>query len=298
MTTPLINPEPQRPRRNWLLRYLGVQEKYDYAIRVALQDASEDAFRGIRDRAGDDRIGASARRYQLQLAARAAKSAINGLFKTINTTIREGQAAAAVAATEAGFVSDQRVLQRLFPDRQIRESYQESMVESASRGVQAMMTRVLVSHIPLSQQVYKTERLANGDVDRIVNSALVRGDSAMDIARKVRDSINPDVVGGVSYAARRLGRTELNNAFHAQSIADVEDKPWIDYVVWKLSKVHEPQGCKCEVYARQGRFQKENIPEKPHPQCLCYIAPVANDWDEFKSNLIAGIYNDYIDKHL
>lgn len=298
MTSPLTNPEPQNPRRNWLLRYIGVQEKYDHAISVALQDAAEDAFRGVRDRIDDDRIGASTRRYQLQLAARAAKTTLRTLFANLHGTIREGQSASALAAVEAGFVSDERVLTRLFPDRGRREAYKDSMRESASRGVQAMMTRILVSNRPLSQQVYRTQSLANGNVDRIINSALVRGDSALDIAKKVRSSIDPATPGGVSYAAKRLGRTELNNAFHAQSIADVEDKPWVDYVLWKLSKVHEPQGCKCEEYARQGRFQKENIPDKPHPHCLCYIAPVPNDWDEFKSNLLAGLYNDYIDKHL
>lgn len=172
------------------------------------------------------------------------------------------------------------------------------MRQSASRGVQAMMTRILVSKIPLSQQVYRTEALASGQVDRIINSSLATGDSAADIAKKVRSSIDPSTPGGVAYAAKRLGRTEINNAFHAQSIADIEDKPWVDDVNWNLSKVHVPQGCKCEEYAAIRVFSNDSIPDKPHPQCMCYTTPNATNFDDFKANLLAGIYDDYIDTHL
>jgi hypothetical protein len=292
VTGPLYQPSPQNPRRNWLLRYLGVQEKYDAQIATALLDAADDAAEGIRKRLDDDAIGASVRRYQLQLARRETNRVIRLLFRGLADTIAEGQSAAAVAAVEAGFASDGRVLTRLFPHRHERLHYQEGLVQAASRGVQAMMTRILESNIPLSQRVYRTQALANGTVDRIINSSLATGDSANDLAKKVRDSINPNTPGGVAYAAKRLGRTEINNAFHAQAINDVKDKSWVTHVEWKLSKVHAPQGCVCEKYARQGTFPKENIPKKPHPQCMCYFVPVLVPWDEFEADLLAGFYED------
>ena len=299
MTTPLNDPTPESQRRNWLLRYIGVQEKYDHEISTALQDAAQAASSGILDRLGDYRIGSSTRRYQLGLAAQAARAVLQSLFRgRIYPAIQNGQSAAAVAAVEAGFVEDRRVLPLLFPDSKRRADYEESMRQSASRGVQAMMTRILVSKIPLSQQVYRTEALASGQVDRIINSSLATGDSAADIAKKVRSSIDPSTPGGVAYAAKRLGRTEINNAFHAQSIADIEDKPWVDDVNWNLSKVHVPQGCKCEEYAAIRVFSKDAIPDKPHPQCMCYTTPNATNFDDFKANLLAGIYDDYIDTHL
>ena len=172
------------------------------------------------------------------------------------------------------------------------------MRQSASRGIQATMTRILDSRYTLSQQVYHTQALANGTVDRIINSALAKGDSAADLAKAVRSSIRPDVPGGVSYAAMRLGRTEINNAFHAQSIYDVQSKPWVEDVFWNLSKTHEPQGCVCEEYAKIKRFPKEAIPKKPHPHCLCYLSPQLTQWDEFEANLLGGLYDSYIDNNL
>lgn len=297
MTSPLVDPEPDRTRRNWLLRYIGVQEKYDHQIHTALLDASEYASSEIRKRVGDNRIGASTRTHQLQLARKTTRGIVKELFQDLKNIIRPGQSDAAQAATEAGLYVDRRVLKRLFPDPTQRANFEDSMRQSASRGVQAMMTRILVSNKPLSQQVYSTEVIANGYLDRIINTSLTAGDSAADLAKRVAGSIRPDTPGGVAYAAKRLGRTEINNAFHAQSIADVEDKPWVDYVTWNLSKVHVPQGCRCEEYAKQGRFQKENIPDKPHPLCMCYIAAVVAEWQEFKSNLLAGIYDGYIADH-
>ena len=297
MTEPLYTPEPKNPRRNWLLRYLGVQEKYDHQINIALQDAAVYAEAEIKKRAGDTRIGASTRSYQLQLTRKTTRGVIKELFQEMKSLVGLGQSDAAVAATEAGLYVDRRVLTRLFPDRTRRTHFEESMTNSASRGVQAMMARVVDTHIPISQQVYRTEALANGYLDRVINTSLASGDSAADIARRVRDSIRPDTPGGVSYAAKRLGRTEINNAFHAQSIADVQLKPWVDYVTWNLSKMHVPQQCKCEEYAKQSRFPKENIPRKPHPLCMCYIAAVVAEWEEFKSNLLAGIYDGFTEQY-
>ncbi|ACI06301.1 hypothetical protein PBI_BIGMAMA_11 [Mycobacterium phage BigMama] len=300
MTSPLEEPSvsPQRPRKNWLLRYLGVQEKYDAIIATALLDAAEDAEQGIRQRLGDDRLGSSTRRYQLQLARSAARDSLKLLFRNVHSAITAGQSEAAVAAVEAGFHDDRRILNRLFPNRARRAKYEDSMRQSASRGVQAMMTRVLQSNRPLSQRVYHTQALANGTVDRVINSALVKGDGAADIAKAVRQSIRPDVPGGVSYAAMRLGRTEINNAFHAQAINDINTKPWVDHVEWHLSKTHKEQGCRCEVYARIKRFPKEAIPDKPHPQCLCYITASLTPWEEFENNFLMGMYDSYIDNNL
>lgn len=293
MSAPLHEYQPNQPRKNWLLRYLGVQQKYDAIIATALLDAADDAEAGIRKRLGDNRIGSSTRRYQLQLAKRAAKDSIRLLFQGVHAAISAGQSDAAVAAAEAGFYDDRRVLQRLFPDRLERARYEDSMRQSAARGVQAMMTRVLDSNRPLSTRVYHTRALANGTVDRIINSALVKGDSADDIARAVRSSIRPDVPGGVAYAAKRLARTEINNAFHAQAIYDVQNKPWVDHIDWHLSKVHAPQGCRCEMYARIKQFPKEAIPNKPHPQCMCYITPSLTPWEDFEAQLLAGLLEGY-----
>ena len=102
--------------------------------------------------------------------------------------------------------------------------------------------------------------------------------------------------GGVSYAAMRLGRTELNNAFHAQSIFDSQETPWVEQMRWHLSKRHEHDpGDECETYAAQATFRKEDVPEKPHPNCRCFVTPELPDYDQFEQSLLAGHYDPYLD---
>ena len=298
MTGPIYDPSPNNPRKNWLLRYLGVQQKYDAIIATALLDAADDASRRITDLVGDGRIGSSTRRFQLQLARRAIRETIKILFADLYKTIQDGQKDAALAALEAGWKDDRRVLNRLFRNRTDRGRWEDSMRQGAVRGVQSMMTRILSTNKPLSQRVYYTRSLANGSVDKIINSSLATGGSPYELAKAVRGSIRPDTPGGVGYAAKRLGRTEVNNAFHAQAINDVREKPWVNSVKWNLSKVHVPRpGDKCELYDGQ-IFGKDEVPEKPHPQCMCYITPQLDSWDSVEANIIAGLYDDYIDNNL
>lgn len=301
-------PSYQSRKRNWLLRYLGVQEKYDHAIATALRDAADDVEQSIQQRLSDERIGGSIRRGQLRLAQRSIRDSISSLFGRLYSSIEQGQQDAALAAVEAGFVDDTRFLRKIIPSAQQRAGYEDSLRQSAVRGVEAMMTRVLVSHRPLSERAYKTRSLANGQVDRIINSALAKGDSARDLARAVSGSIRPDTPGGVAYAAKRLGRTEINNAFHAQAIGQNEDKPWVDRVRWNLSGSHPYSAAwlagsreigieECERLSLSD-YPKTFVPEKAHPNCLCFITPKMLNWTEFEERLLLGQYNDYIDRNL
>lgn len=300
MTGPLFDPDPgaSSARRNWLLRYIGVQEKYDYQIARGLRDAADDAAKQISSLGGKNTVGNTVRRYQLGLAKKAVHGVIRTFFKDLIPIISAGQSDAAVAAVEAGFAHDAQVMQRLFPRRQDRVNWEDSYRQGASRGVQSMMKRILDTQQPLSRRVYHTGALANGYVDRTINSGLARGLSVGELADSVKKSIRPDTPGGVGYAAKRLARTEINNAYHAQSIDDVSNKPWVEHVIWNLSKVHEPQGCVCEQYAQARRWAKNRVPKKPHPQCMCYITPELTDWDEFEASLLAGVYDQFIDANL
>lgn len=298
MTSPRQQPNYSAARRNWLLRYLGVQEKYDAIIATSLLDAAEAAEKGILERVGDERIGSSVRRLQLRNAHRAIRATIERLFVELAASIREGQSAAAVAALEAGWHDDRKILGLLFKGRKDRGRWEDSMRQTASRNVQAMMTRILETERPLSERVYHTQALANGSVSKIINSALATGSSPQELAKAVKSSIRPDTPGGVGYAAKRLARTEINNAFHAQAINDVREKPWVNSVKWNLSKVHVPNpGDKCELW--NGRvFLPDEVPAKPHPQCMCYTTPELDDWDHVEANILAGVYDDYIDRNL
>lgn len=295
MTSPFAKqPRYNTLREQWLGRYLLVEDKTISVIKGILFDAAQDAYSallGLQDKPG---IGSKTRAGQLVSTMKIVREVNYGLFKGIGPVIRDGQKDAAEAAVDALSETESRALNLIFKTDKEQDDWLASQRQSAALGVAHVMSRYLRSTIPLSQRVYRSRSLSNGYVERIVNSAIVKGDSAKDIAKRVREHILPDTPGGVSYAAIRLGRTELNNAFHATTIAQAENRPWIDYLQWNLSRVHEPDdGDLCEVYARQKLFPVGQTPEKPHPQCRCFCTPHLTDWDSFVNNVKIGMYSDF-----
>lgn len=296
MTAPAF-PEPDPINRaNWLGRYLGVERKFDEKLKAVLTDALsgiDESFNNLGDKFSDN-----VRRAQLSQSRRGLRGVIKGIFGDTGNLIRDYRSDAAVAAVDAGLYDQRSILARIFPDSTTRTAYADSLRQTGRRNIESVITRVLETEKPLSARVYKSEALANGQVSTIINRALARGDSAANIARDVKALIDPAVPGGVSYAAKRLGRTEINNAFHAQSIHDAQQSPWVQQMRWHLSKVHEPQHCRCEEYALIALFRMEAVPEKPHPNCRCFVTPELPDYQNFENALVAGQYDDYLDSVL
>lgn len=287
------------PRENWLLRQLQVQGIADRELNKALKHAAAEAERELLKLADKEGIGAAVRRTQLLLARRAMGRILNDLFLEVREVISRGQKAAIKAALDASANDEARILAILFPDRQERASYLRSLQQTAERNVQAMVTRMTGSERPLSRRVYHSKQLADGTVSRTINAALARGSSVAETAKAVKNLIRPDTPGGVSYAAKRLARTEINNAHHAMSKIQNEDKPWIHNVRWHLSKSHPTgTGCLCETYAKIGVYPKDQVPDKPHPNCFCYITPEMISVSEFEKNLVAGAYNGWLNDNI
>jgi hypothetical protein len=157
------------------------------------------------------------------------------------------------------------------------ESTSRVLIEAFQRQVEAGLSLDLTRIKPdLSLRVYRNSRTAANKVESIIRQELIRGTSARKIASRVKPLIDPDVRGGVSYAAMRLGRTELNNAFHSAQVAEA-DRDWVNGVKWNLSRSH-PKPDICDQYAAHkedglphGVWGKGQVPSKPHPQCLCFM---------------------------
>lgn len=285
-------------KANWLGRYLAVEKRFD----AKLFDTMKEAEKGVVSALGivqqGENISSQVRTLQLRLARKAVRDVVEDLFSNKFTTLLKGyQSDAAEAAIDASLYDQRGLLAKLFPNPTDRQNYADSLRQTARRNVESVITRVLFTEQPLSQRVWNTKALSNGYIDTAINNGLARGDSAADIAKSVRSLVRPDTPGGVSYAAKRLGRTEINNAFHAQSIADAQEKPWVTQMEWNLSKRHEADpGDLCEDYALMGQFDKERVPDKPHPNCRCFVVPVLLDYDAFETGLIQGHYDSYIDR--
>ena len=152
----------------------------------------------------------------------------------------------------------------------------------------------------LSRLVWKNIGLYSARLDAEIAKGLLRGLSAPELAKVVRDFIHPDVRGGVNYAAMRLARTEINNAFHQTAIRYTREMPWVEGYQWHLSNSH-PRTDICNSYANEshghggrGLHSKTDVPSKPHPQCLCYVTPVTHDSSVFYKRLRSGAYDRYI----
>lgn len=282
-------------RERWLARYLLVEDKSITAIRGILFDASQDAFKEISDLEGKDGVSAPTRVSQLASFMKIARDIDESIFKQIGPVIRNGQKDSAEAAVDALGEHEKAFTRKLFGSVGAAEDWVASQRHSAALGVNNAIRQYLGASEPLSRRVYRSRSLSNGYVERVIRSALARGKSAKAIANDVRSSINPSTPGGVSYAAMRLGRTELNNAFHATSIQLMQDRPWIEEAQWNLSKRHDQKtGCRCEEYAATKFFPVDKVPRKPHPQCRCFTTPRVVDWGTFERNAQIGMYDKYI----
>ena len=281
-------------RASWLAKLLQVQNGVDRRINAALDAAAADAERELGKIASYTGIGAAARREQLVAARYAIAKVMRDLFGNVGELTDTGMRDAAAQAAIAHAKSDGKFLDEIFDTPKDRQEYIQATKRAARRNVMSALRRMTGDTRSYSKRVYKASQLASGQVERVVTSAIARGASPAELAVEIRKSILPHTPGGVSYAAKRFARTEINNAFHATSIEESKDRPWVESMGWRLSKSHPKEsGCLCERYARTGTFAVEDVPKKPHPNCFCYIVPIPIPFNEFKMNLLMGNYDDW-----
>lgn len=282
------------PDRHWLVEYVKLQRTADKRVEQALLDAVGQADRVMAGYTGKTGVTATVRTAQMMAAKNAIYKVLHKLFLEVGNITRAEQANAASLAEDLMIEDESGLWKMILPDQRVRKETLDAMRTAASRNIQSVMTRIFLTEQTLSRRVYKSEALAKGQVNKVVNRHIAIGSSTEDIAKDVRGLIRPDVPGGVSYRAKTLARTEINNAFHAQSIADMKDRPWIQQAQWNLSKSHEEEGCVCEKYARIRYFFVDSVPKKPHPGCLCSITPVLPDIDTALNNFMAGQYAPWL----
>jgi len=291
-----------RPDRRPLIAYLKVQEAWERELLIVLKRAAADADKQIRALAGKDGIGAAIRREQLRLVKQALLKQQAELWDVIGSSVKAAQARAAAAAVASTGEYEAMLLKSKLSKGEI-EAMLRAATAQAERTVDVVSRRLNgLSDRPLSSRVYRSRALANGMVQREIERVIATGGSWKDLANRVRGLILPNTPGGVSYAAERLGRTELNNAFHAVSVQRAIKSPFIEYVQWHLSGSH-PKPDDCNIYADEehvkgqpgGIWRPQEVPSKPHPNCLCYTTPITISDEEFIDGFISGKYDAYLD---
>lgn len=144
----------------------------------------------------------------------------------------------------------------------------------------------------LSARVYKLSALHTGKVEDTIRSGLIAGLSARELAKDVYEYVSPNAKGGASYAAMRLARTEINNAFHERQIEGA-GRPGVSAVKWNLSGSHKVPD-ECNQYADHEPYPPDEVPDKPHPNCFCYLTYVMDSPAEFRTKLENGDFDDDI----
>lgn len=241
------------------------------------------------------------RRGQLTAAFQAVRKTLGILFADVGDTVKAGRTDAASAAMLSAYEWEEPYYRAAGIPARIRDRLRAGTRALSDRNVELMLRRFNTRQIPLSRQVYRTQALARGWVDEKINLGIGRGLTAREIARDVRTMIDPSVRGGVSYAAFRLGRTELNNAFHTAAIVSTADKPWVNGMQWKLSLTHPAEDICNELAEKdkfgmgEGIFPKLHVPNKPHPQCMCFVIPNLIDEDAFVDAFARGEYDTFLD---
>jgi hypothetical protein len=258
----------------------------DTEIRRLLRDAAAEAESIV---AGmGDRPGVRIRSAQVGLANLMAQT-----WAGVGDATRVGIGDAVDAAADLSARFDLALLQAAGMSG---THWHSSVLATARTGIDSLTSRQN-RRVSLSEAVYRNRALSSGQVDRAVNSGLLLGKSAKEIAKDVKGFISPTVPGGASYAAMRLGRTEVSNAFHETSKRRYKDSPWVESVNWRLSGSH-PKTDLCNDYANDSPWDVNRVPDIPHPHCLCTIEPRAVSMKKFKQDFDRGSYDDYIDQQL
>jgi hypothetical protein len=231
---------------------------------------------------------------QLQAVKASLEATSRRMWSDIERDIRAGILDAANLAVDQQLL---REIQMGMPPGIISQ-YSDNLVANGLQSAEDLLSRH-TNGFTLSQRVFQNNQVTVAKVGRIVDLGLAQQLSARQIALQVRFLVSPAVKGGVSYAAQRLARTEINNAHHETTIRTSRDRPWVTGYTWHLSGSH-PRPDICNTYAEdnEGFFPKGEVPSKPHPQCLCYLEISQDSQAEFVSKLTSGQYDDYLHRAL
>lgn len=113
----------------------------------------------------------------------------------------------------------------------------------------------------------------------MVNQAVLLGTSSQNLARELKQYVtakgiqtSPGVYKSAYANAWRLARTEMNRAYTEGQVRYASKKSWIDGVIWRLGNTDACPICRGLSNGSAGQFYaKDNVPERPHPNCTCWL---------------------------
>ena len=238
-------------------------------------------------------IGGEVRAAQLRVTLGEIRKIQRTLWRTgVLGAVTDG-VDSAVEAAENAVEALTRVAYNALPEA-VAQALVDGLRASALSGLKSDKARRIRA---LSPRVYKLEALHTGKIEDIIRTGLIGNLSARELASDVYQYVSPTTKGGASYAAMRLARTEINNAFHERQRSGAE-RPGVRAAKWNLSGSHRvPDLCnKYATHGGKGEWKPNEIPDKPHPQCFCYLTYVTMAPKDFRRAMARGDFNDEIDR--
>lgn len=176
----------------------------------------------------------------------------------------------------------------------------QSFVDSAwwkmNEDAMQHVLRYRPTGMTFADTVWDVSRATQKTIMNEVNVAILQGDSAAQLSRRLRPYLNEpnrlyrrvrgkDGKLRLSKAARqyhpgrgvyrssyknamRVARTEMGRAYQEGSIRYAMSKQWIDGMIWWTGSDNPCETC--EGYAGTW-FPKDEVPPKPHPHCMCWL---------------------------
>jgi hypothetical protein len=268
----------------------------DVALRRVLLDAARDAEKLLEQSSSG--VGRDVSQAQLLAVYSELRELSHALWGDRIPEVIARLIAMAEQRAHANADAIDRVIANATGQADIRSAMRSSMRQRARRVIDVFRTRERSAKFELSQNVWKWESWHNSVVERTIAAAFARGASAREISQQVKGFISPDTPGGAAYAAKRLGRTEVANAYHRQTISDYIGNPYVTGLQWKLSHSH-PGRDVCNDLATghsrgmaAGVYRATQVPDKPHPQCLCHTIPVVISEEDFQRGFLDGGFNN------
>ena len=220
---------------------------------------------------------------------------VNNRLKVYNATMRINRneiikSKIGARLVELGVEQEQSLTNKLWNDYIKEKERQAGILEITtksnlwtSKEVQEQIAGQIAG-ANFSKRIWANVDVLKGQLDGLVSSAIIRGDSPVKMAKQLTGMVSSTVMDQ-EYAAERLARTEIaRGQFAAQknSIIDTGYK----YVKW----IAEGDACrtcreiayKDNGYDEDGVYKAKEVPDIPadtHPNCMCSIAAYYPDKD-------------------
>lgn len=285
--------------RKGYLEHLEAQRVAIRELRATLKEAARESRRLVLSIPQGASISELERRGRAASALNAIEELHDGLWADMSATTQRRMRQAGIAA-ERAFEEIAGVLAEGIDPVLVPPEFRTALRAAARQRVRNITNNYLAER-RLSDTVYRNSQWTKKKVRGIVRQGLAQGTSARSIASQVQGFISPTTPGGARYAAFRLARTEINNTFHVASIRSAKDSPWLVAMKWELSGSHgAPDECDDIADDSSGRgydrgeYRIEDVPDKPHPNCLCYTTEITPSDEAFAEALVSGQYNEWL----